>query len=102
LVWITEPARLFLVTRSIGFSLNESLPLEIAMISFLALGAALLTAPPGTPAGFGYVEAGLYTALVLLGAQPEVALTITALDRAISWISIVVLGAPVYALYRYK
>ena len=102
LIWITEPARLFFVTRSIGFSLNESLPLEIAMISFLALGAALLTAPPGTPAGFGYVEAGLYTALVLLGAEPEVALTITALDRAISWISIVVFGALTYAFYRYK
>ena len=102
LVWITEPARLFFVTRSIGFHLSESLPLEIAMISFLALGAALLTAPPGTPAGFGYVEAGLYAALLLLGAEPEVALTITALDRAISWISILVFGAIIYAFYRYK
>lgn len=102
LVWITEPARLFFVTRSIGFPLSESLPLEIAMISFLALGAALLTAPPGTPAGFGYVEAGLYAALLLLGAEPEVALTITALDRAISWISILVFGALIYASYRHK
>ena len=102
LLWISEPARLFFVTRSIGVSLNESLSLEIAMIAFLALGAALLTAPPGTPAGFGYVEAGLYGALVLLGVEPAVALTITALDRVISWISIVVFGAIVYAFYRSK
>jgi uncharacterized membrane protein YbhN (UPF0104 family) len=98
--WLAEAGRLFLVTRAVGIHLHESLLLELLTLTFIALGAALLTAPPGTPAGLGYVEASITWAFILLGLPPEVALSLALLDRAISYLSLVVLGVPVYLLMQ--
>ncbi|HLH72218.1 MAG TPA: lysylphosphatidylglycerol synthase transmembrane domain-containing protein [Chloroflexota bacterium] len=96
LAWGIETARLYLVTQAIGVALSPNLALNLLMVMFIALGEALLTAPPGTPAGLGYVEATIVGALVLLHIPQTVALSIALLDRSISFLSIVVLGFFVY------
>lgn len=98
LAWLTEAARLFLVTRAVGLTLSPSLPMNLLMIAFIALGAALLTAPPGTPAGVGYVEASIAYAFTLLGVAPAIALSVAFLDRSISFLSLIAGGAIVYLL----
>lgn len=96
LSWSSEAGRLFLVTRAVGLTLSPSLGMNLLMIVFIALGAALLTAPPGTPAGIGYVEASIAYAFTLLGVSPAVALSVALLDRSISFLSLIAGGAIVY------
>lgn len=102
LAWSAEVGRLFLVTRSVGLVLSPSLLANLLIIIFIALGAALLTGPPGTPAGLGYVETSISGALMLFGASQPVALSVAVLDRSISFVSLVVFGFIVYLLsHRY-
>jgi uncharacterized membrane protein YbhN (UPF0104 family) len=96
LCWVAEAGRLFLVTKAVGLTLSPNAPLNALMVAFIALGAALLTAPPGTPAGVGYVEASIAYALTLLGVSPAVALSVALLDRSISFLSLIAGGAIVY------
>jgi uncharacterized protein (TIRG00374 family) len=98
LAWAGEGARLFLVTRAVGLTLSPNLGLDLLMVMFIALGTALLTAPPGTPAGLGYVEASMAYVLVLLGAHQSVALSVALLDRSISFLSLIVGGIIVYVI----
>lgn len=98
LSWLAEAGRLFLVTRAVGLVLSPGVLINALMIVFIALGAALLTAPPGTPAGVGYVEASIAYAFTLLGASPAVALSVALLDRSISFLSLIAGGAVVYVL----
>ena len=64
----------------------------------MALAASLLTAVPLTPAGIGFVEGGVVGLLTIVygGARTD-ALAITLVDRAISVLSIIVLGSIAYA-----
>jgi len=102
LAWGAEMGRLFLVTRAVGLALSSNPVLDLLMAGFIALGAALLTAPPGTPAGLGYVEATISGALILFGANHTVAVSVALLDRSISFLSLVVIGFVVYLLsHRY-
>lgn len=102
LAWGAEMGRFFLVTRSVGLVLSSDLTLNLLMVAFIALGAALLTAPPGTPAGLGYVEASISGALILFGAGHTIAVSVALLDRSISFLSLVVIGFIVYLLsHRY-
>lgn len=94
--WLAEAGRLYLVTRAVGLILSPSPLLNGLMIVFIALGSALLTAPPGTPAGVGYVEASIAYVFTLLGASPAVALSVALLDRSISFLSLIVGGAALY------
>jgi uncharacterized protein (TIRG00374 family) len=98
LAWAAESSRLFLVTQSLGVSLATSLPLTVVMVVFIAMAASLLTAPPGTPGGLGYVEAAMALTLTLLGLGQSIALSVALLDRAISFGSVVVGGFIVYIL----
>jgi uncharacterized protein (TIRG00374 family) len=98
LAWAAESGRLFLVLQSVGLTLSPNLLIQFLMAVFIALAAAFLTAPPGTPAGLGYVEAGLVLALTILGASHSVALSVALLDRAISVGSLIVGGFIVYIL----
>jgi uncharacterized protein (TIRG00374 family) len=72
--------------------------LGISASVFVALVAALLTAIPLTPAGIGFVEAGIVGALTLYGVPPEAAVAVALVDRAISIGSLVVIGGITYAL----
>jgi glycosyltransferase 2 family protein len=98
LAWAAEASRLFLVTQALGVQLSANPISETLMIVFIALGAAFLTAPPGTPAGLGYVEASVAFALTLLGVNQSVALSVAILDRAISLGSLIVGGLVVYVI----
>ncbi len=102
LAWAAEIGRLFLVTRSVGLVLSSNLALNLVIVAFIALGAALLTAPPGTPAGLGYVEASISGAFILFGSGQTFAISVALLDRSISFFSLVVIGFIVYLLsYRH-
>lgn len=95
LIWATEAMRLYLVVLALGFEF----PLGISGAFFVALIASLLTAIPLTPAGLGIVEAGVGSILVgLYGATADEAAAIVLVDRAISVLSVIVLGSVVYLL----
>ena len=96
LIWATEATRLYLVVEAFGF---KDVHLGISGAFFVALTGSLLTAVPLTPAGIGVVETGGVAVLTIAYniPQPE-ALAITLVDRAISVLSIIVLGSIAYAI----
>ncbi len=96
LIWATEAIRLYLVIGALGF---HDLAIGISGAFFVALTGSLLTAMPLTPAGLGFVEAGIVGILTLVyGASQTEALTIVLVDRAISVLSIIGFGSIVYAV----
>jgi len=96
LIWATEAIRLFLVVQALGL---PDVHLGISGAFFVALAGSLLTAVPLTPAGIGIVETGVVGLLTLVyGVAPNDALAITLVDRAISVLSIIVLGSIAYAI----
>ena len=95
LVWLGEALRLFLVIRALGL---PDVGLGISASAFVALAGSLLTAIPLTPAGIGFVEAGIVGALAIYGVDPETSGAAVALvDRAISVGSVLLLGGALYA-----
>lgn len=96
LVWATEATRLFLVVQALGL---PDVHLGISGAFFIALSASLLTAIPITPAGLGFVEGAVVGLLTLVYGVPQTeALAITIVDRTISVLTIIVLGAIAYAV----
>jgi hypothetical protein len=96
LVWATEAMRLYLVVEALGL---PGVHIGISGAFFIALAASLLTAIPLTPAGIGFVEGGVVFLLtVVYGVSQTDALAITLVDRAISVLSIIVIGSIAYAL----
>lgn len=96
LIWATEATRLYLVVQALGL---PDVHLGISGAFFIALSASLLTAIPITPAGLGFVEGAVVGLLTIVYGVPQTeALAITIVDRTISVLSIIVLGAIAYAL----
>lgn len=96
LIWGTEAMRLYLVVQALGLA---DVHLGISGTFFVALAASLLTAIPLTPAGIGFVESGVVGLLTLVYGIPQTeALAITLVDRAVSVLSIIVLGSIAYAI----
>ena len=96
LIWATEAMRLFLVIEALGF---QDIHIGISGAFFVALTGSLLTAVPLTPAGIGVVEAGVVAVLTLVyGIGQTEALAITLVDRAISVLSIIILGSIAYSI----
>jgi uncharacterized protein (TIRG00374 family) len=95
-IWATEAMRLFFVVEALGF---PDVHLGISGAFFVALTGSLLTAVPLTPAGIGVVETGVVAVLTIVYniGQAE-ALAITLVDRAISVLSIIVLGSIAYSI----
>ncbi|MGZ6311830.1 MAG: lysylphosphatidylglycerol synthase transmembrane domain-containing protein [Candidatus Limnocylindrales bacterium] len=94
MIWTTEALRLAFVIAALGYS---DVHLGISGIFFVALAASLLTTVPLTPGGIGIVEAGMVGILTYIYNVPQnEALAIALVDRAISIISVIVLGALVY------
>jgi glycosyltransferase 2 family protein len=94
-IWTTEALRLLFVVEALGFDIS----LGISGAFFVALVASLLTAVPFTPAGLGIVEAGIVGLLtVIYQADPTEAAAIALVDRAISVLSVVILGFIAYLL----
>jgi glycosyltransferase 2 family protein len=96
MIWATEAIRLYLVVQALGL---PGVHLGISGAFFVALSASLLTAVPLTPAGIGFVEGGVVGLLTLVyGVSQTDALAITLVDRAISVLTIIILGSIVYAI----
>jgi uncharacterized protein (TIRG00374 family) len=95
LIWTTEALRLLFVVDALGFDIS----LGISGAFFAALVASLVTAVPFTPAGLGIVEAGILGLLtVIYHADPTEAAAIALVDRAISVLSVIILGFIAYLL----
>jgi uncharacterized protein (TIRG00374 family) len=96
LIWGTESLRLYFVVEALGF---EDVSLGLSGAVFVALIGSLLTAVPFSPAGLGIVELGLVGVLVAAYGVPiQEATTIALVDRTISVLSVIVLGALLYAV----
>jgi len=96
LIWATEAMRLYLVVQALGMT---DVHLGISGAFFIALSASLLTAIPITPAGLGFVEGAVVGLLTLVYKVPNTeALAITVVDRTISVLTIIILGAIAYAI----
>jgi glycosyltransferase 2 family protein len=93
LIWTTEALRLYFVILAMGTGTN----IGISGAFFVALIASLLTAVPFTPAGIGLVEGGMVFVLHSVYNVPQTeALAISLVDRAISVLSVILVGSVAY------
>jgi uncharacterized protein (TIRG00374 family) len=92
--WLLEIARFYLVTQALNIDIGFS------VVMFAALASAMLSTIP-TPGGFGFVESGLTVVLELLNVDPTDALTLTVVDRSISWLSVVLFGGLLFVAWQY-
>ena len=86
--WVLEMARLYYVVKALGLEIG------IALIPVVALGNAILSSVP-TPGGVGIVEPGL-TGLLLIGLNRPGAVSVTIVDRSITYLSIIIFGGAVF------
>ena len=93
--WLMEAARFYFVAQAMGLDMAMS----IAM--FAALANAIMTTIP-VPGGLGFVETALITVLLFTGLSHTDAFTLTVLDRAISWLSIVAIGGLLFLTITLK
>ncbi|MDP6130405.1 MAG: flippase-like domain-containing protein [Dehalococcoidia bacterium] len=90
--WLAEVGRLYLVVQALDLDLG------LAVIVFLTLANSLLTLFP-TPGGLGAVESGVSGLAVRLSSlASSAAVAMVLVDRAISYASIIALGALVFVL----
>ena len=94
-VWLLEGARVLFVIRALDLPAVHDLGITSAI--FVALGASLLTAIPLTPAGIGFVQAGIVGLLYLYGVPADAATAVALVDFVISTLSVIVIGGIVYA-----
>ena len=92
-IWLLEGARLYFVIRALDL---PDAGLGISASVFVALVAALLTAMPLTPAGIGFVEAGIAGVLLIYGVPENAAAAVALTDRGISILTVIVLGGLLY------
>ena len=92
-IWLLEGARLYFVIQALGL---PGVDLGISASIFVALAAALLTAIPLTPAGVGFVEAGIAGALLIYGVSGDQAAAVALTDRGISILTVIVFGGILY------
>ncbi len=93
--WMLEIARFYFVSQALDLDIG------FGVVMFAALANAMLTTIP-TPGGFGFVEGGLTGLLVLLGTGDTDALSLTVVDRSISWLSVVLFGGALFAIWQYR
>jgi uncharacterized protein (TIRG00374 family) len=94
MIWVLEGLRLYFVILALDL---PTVNLGISAAIFVTLAGSLLTAIPLTPAGVGFVEAGIVGALSLYGITAEPAAAVALTDRAISILTVIVLGGLAYA-----
>ncbi len=90
--WMLEAVRLYLVVEALDLSMGWPLVLIVA------LAHAILSTVP-TPGGVGAVEPGV-TALLVLGLERSDALSVTLVDRTITYISVLVIGGLTLLLWQ--
>ena len=95
LIWTTEALRLLFVIEAMPFDVQVG----VSGAFFIALIASLLTAVPFTPAGLGLADGGMVFILTTVYNVPQTeAVAITLVDRAISVLSVIVVGGIAYVL----
>lgn len=100
---LTEPLRLYFVTRAIGYPLGSNPVQELLSCVVVGLVAAFVTVLPGTGGGLGYVEAFTTAFLTIVFKVPaEIAFAIVLLDRSISYGSVIIFGFIDYIFTRHK
>ena len=94
-IWTTEALRLLFVIESMPFDVQ----IGVSGAFFIALIASLLTAVPFTPAGLGLADGAMVFVLTQVYNVPQTeAVAITLVDRAISVLSVIVVGGIAYVL----
>ena len=99
-VWLCEALRFFFVALALSL-IPGSLVHILAASIFIGLGEALLTVVPATGGGVGLVEGGMVAMIALFYQGADVANHTAAaivLDRIISFVSILVIGAVVFTI----
>ena len=96
-IWLLEGLRLYLVVASLAL---PEIGIGFSTAVFVALIGAMFSILPLTPAGIGFVEAGAIYALTLYGVSTDAAATAALMDRSITLVSVLVLGAILYVLSR--
>ena len=92
LAWMAEVGRMYLVALALGFDLSP------ALVIFLTLANSLLSLVP-TPGGVGAVESGVAGLAVRLASlAKEAATALVLVDRFITYISVIIVGAVIFAL----
>ncbi len=92
LIWLAEATRLLFVLAALGLELPAS------GVVFVAVASSVLTTVPLTPAGFGFVEiAMVYVLTAGFGMAQHDAVAVAVLDRAVSVLSVIVVGGVLYA-----
>ncbi|HIK89147.1 MAG TPA: flippase-like domain-containing protein [Dehalococcoidia bacterium] len=91
--WLLEIARFYFVADALGMDIS------FGIIMFAALTNAMLTTIP-TPGGFGFVEGGLTGLLILFGRTGNEAISLVAVDRTISWLSVVLFGGILFVVWH--
>jgi glycosyltransferase 2 family protein len=94
-VWLLEGARVFFVIHALAL---PDMQLGISSSVFVALAASLLTAIPLTPAGIGFVQAGIVGALHLYGVPAEAGTAVALTDFVLSTLTVIVIGGGLYAV----
>lgn len=90
LLWLCDGLRVYLVAWSLGPHISYSEGVMVGLIS------ALVSVIPFTPAGLGFVEGFSLTALTQIGLPSSTAAAIALLDRVITYLSLIVIGIPLY------
>ncbi len=91
--WSLEIARFYFVADAIGIEIS------FGIVMFAALANAMLTTIP-TPGGFGFVEGGLTGLLILFGLSDSDSISLVAVDRTISWLSVVLFGGILFVVWH--
>ena len=90
-IWGAEALRLYFVLTSLGIEL------PLSGVVFVAVATSLLTTVPLTPAGFGFVEiAMVYVLTEGFGLAQHDAIAVAVVDRAVSVLSVIIIGGIVY------
>ena len=90
--WMLEVGRLYFVVQALGLTIS------FPLLLIVALGHAILSTVP-TPGGVGAVEPGV-TGLLVLSLSRADAVSITLVDRTITYVSVIVLGGLVFLLWQ--
>ncbi len=91
--WLSEVGRLYFVVRATGLEVG------FALVVFVAVANALLSAVPLTPGGLGIVETGIVGLMAWVLPQ-EQAVSIALMDRSISYVSVILLGAVAFVYHQ--
>ena len=90
--WLAEVGRLYMVVRALG------LDLDFPLVVFIALANSLLALVP-SPGGVGAVESGVGWLVVRLSSLSDPAAgALVVVDRAISFVSIIIVGTVLFLL----